>query len=200
MTLSNLLTSTILYVCIPLWMAVGLGDWLFHRMTRISETSGLKESLLHLLMLSEIGIPMLLGLFMEINALVLAIMISGYLAHEATVLWDLRYAINKRPIPPGEQMIHSFQELLPLTMFMLLAFLHWDQFIALVTLSELADFRLQWKQVPLSSSYLAAALTGTAVFVCLPYTEELWRCFRAAARQQGTTGNRTERVMPGQDA
>lgn len=105
MPLPDLLLSAILYFFIPLWLLARFGDWLFHRLTHISATSGIQESLLHLL---------LAGLFLEINALILGIMLLSLLVHEATVLWDLRYTSGKRRILPGEQMIHSFQELIPL--------------------------------------------------------------------------------------
>jgi len=181
MPLSDLLLNAILYFFIPLWLLAGFGDWLFHRITHISETSGLKESLLHILMISEVGIPMLAGLFLEINALVIALMILGLIAHEATVLWDLRYSIERRRILPGEQVIHSFQELIPLMVLTLLLFLHWDQFTALITFDSRADFSLEWKRDPLPPSYLVTLFIGTALLVVVPFAEELWRCYRHAS-------------------
>jgi len=178
MQLSDLIVSSILYFFIPLWLFAGMGDWLCHRITRISETSGLKEALMHLLMLAEIGLPMLLGLFMEINALVIGIMILGFIIHEATVLWDLRYTAGKRNILPEEQIIHSFQELIPLILVTLVIFLHWDQFVALITLSGRADFGLEWKRNPLPPIYLGALLISAGLFVILPFMEETWRCYR----------------------
>ena len=131
---------------------------------------------------------MLAGLFLEINALVLALMIAGFLAHEATVLWDLRYTANKRAILPGEQVIHSYQEAIPLMLLVLVAILHWDQFMALITFSGQADFRLAWKSNPLPAAYLAGILVAAALLVVLPFIEELWRCYRqAAARRIATT-------------
>lgn len=194
MTLPDLMVNSILYFFIPLWIVVGFGDWLFHRLTKISETSGIKESLLHFLMLGEIGIPLLMGLLLEINALVLAVMILGFLAHEATVLWDLRYAADKRNILPGEQIIHSFQELLPLMMLVLIVFLHWDQFIALISMNGTAIFQFQMKQEPLPPSYLAIVLASTGLMIALPYMEELWRCYSALGRQRVLLSRR------GQDA
>ncbi|MEC4717546.1 diguanylate cyclase [Noviherbaspirillum sp. CPCC 100848] len=200
MTLPNLMVNSILYFFIPLWIIVGFGDWLFHRITKISETSGVKESLLHLLMLSEIGIPLLMGLFLEINALVLGIMLIGFLAHEATVLWDLRYAVDKRTILPGEQVIHSFQELLPLMMLVLLVFLHWEQFVALVSMNGQADFQLRMKENPLPPSYLAGVIAGAGLLIALPYMEEFWRCYSASDRRRVVMNKPAERLMPGRDA
>lgn len=184
MQLEELLTGSILYFFIPLWVLAGFSDWLFHRATRISETSGVRESLLHMLMLAEAGLPMLAGLFLEINALIIAFMIAGFLAHEATVLADLRYAIDKRAILPGEQIVHSFQEVIPLILLALVAFLHWDQFVALVTLDSNASFALEWKHDPLPPAYLASLLAGTGLLVILPFIEELVRCYRHASKRQ----------------
>jgi hypothetical protein len=190
MQLPYLLSSSILYFFIPVWLLAGFGDWVFHRITHISETSGVKESLLHLLMIAEIGLPMLAGLFMEINALVIGIMILGFFVHEATVLWDLRYAVDKRFILPGEQITHSFQELIPLTLLTLVVFLHWDQFEALVTMNSRADFGLEWKRDPLSTGYLATLLVSAALLVVLPFMEELWRCYRHGPGRRIAAGKR----------
>lgn len=184
MSLPELLSGAILFFFIPLWLLAGFGDWLFHRKTHISETSGAGESLLHLLMLGEVGLPVLAGLFLEINALVLAFMVAGFLAHEATVLWDLRYTTGKRTILPGEQVMHSYQEVIPLMLLALVAILHWDQFLALVTFSAQADFRLAWKTDPLPPSYLAGIIAAAALLVVLPFLEELWRCYRQAAARR----------------
>lgn len=190
MALQTLLEIAILYFFIPLWMLAGFGDWVFHRITHISETAGAKESSLHLLMIAELGLPTLAGLFMEINALVIAFMIIGYLLHEATVIWDLRYTTGKRAILPGEQMMHSYQEVIPLTLLTLVAILHWDQFQALVTLNGRADFSPAWKREPLSPYYLTTVLTATSLLVVLPFIEELWRCMHRAHQQVVTTDRR----------
>jgi hypothetical protein len=178
MPLHDLLTGLILYFLIPLWLAAGFGDWLCHRRSNISQTAGLKESLLHLLMLAEIGVPMLAGLFLEINSLVIALMIAGFLAHEATVLWDLNYTIGRRYIGPAEQHMHSFQEIIPLMALCAVVLLHWDQFIALAGVGGKGRYILEWKHHPLPADYLAAILSLTALFVILPFMEEVWRCYR----------------------
>lgn len=184
MQLAEVLTASILYFFLPLWLLAGFGDWLCHRVARISENAGLKESLLHLLMLTELGLPLLAGLFFEINALVIGLMIVGFIAHEATVLWDLRYASSKRRILPVEQIVHSFQELVPMTLLALVIFLHWDQFVALVTMDSAAEFRLEWKRDPLPPLYLTLVLGAAAVLVIVPFLEEAWRCYRRRLERQ----------------
>jgi hypothetical protein len=178
MELERLLTLFLMYLLMPLWLAAGFGDWLCHRRSGISTTSGAKESLLHLAMLVEIGIPILAGLFLEINALVLAIMIVGLVTHEATAYWDTAYASTRRVIAPIEQHIHSFQEVIPPVALSIVAMLHWDQFLALITIGGQADYTLEWKREPLPTGYLVSVLAAAALFEVLPFIEEFWRGYR----------------------
>jgi hypothetical protein len=194
MQLSDLLSVSILYFFIPLWLLAGFGDWMFHRITNISETSGIKESLLHLMMLAEMGLPLLAGLFLEINALIISLMILSFFVHEATVWCDLRYTADKRPILPGEQMIHSYQELMPFLLLTLVIFLQWDQFAALVTANGSAEFRLEWKRQPLPPGYLTVLLLSASVLVILPFLEEFWRCYRDDPGRQ-ISATKHERVV-----
>ena len=105
----------LMYFIAPLWLMAGFADWLCHRASDIEHTSGPKESLLHLLLLAEMGMPVLLALFFQINALVIAVMIAALVLHELTTWFDLRYASTMRAVSPIEQQVHSFLEILPLT-------------------------------------------------------------------------------------
>jgi hypothetical protein len=178
MTLDGLLTIFILYVLIPVWLLAGLGDWLCHRMTGMSETAGAKESVIHLLMLFEVGLPLLAGLLFEINALILAFMLFSLILHEITGWWDLQYAHSKRDIKPLEQHIHSFQETIPMMAFAMVSLLHWNQFIALLGLKEGADYSLEWKHNPLSISYTGSVIALAILFEILPFMEEFWRSYK----------------------
>jgi hypothetical protein len=71
--------------------------------TDIEHTTGAKVSLIHLLMFGEVALPLLAGLFLEINALIIALMIVAFLAHEVTALWDVSYAVTRRYVSPVEQ-------------------------------------------------------------------------------------------------
>lgn len=182
MPLTHLLHAFILYCLIPLWIAIGFADWLCRRASDISKTAGPKESAIHLLMLAEIGIPLLAGLFLEINALVLLIMLAGLMAHEVTSLWDLYYAHSKRDISQIEQHVHSFQEVIPMILFALVCFLNWEQFAALLAWSDEARFSLEWKRILLPAVYLAVVVSLTALFVGLPFVEEFVRALRTGGR------------------
>ncbi|MFE0752401.1 hypothetical protein ACFW16_00505 [Inquilinus sp. NPDC058860] len=173
--------AVLLYFILPLWFVAGLADWLCHRATSIEATTGAKESLIHLLMFAEVAVPLLAALFLEINALIIALMIVAFLAHEATALWDVSYAVTRREVTPFEQHVHSFLEMLPLMATAFVAVLHWPQFLALFGLGpEPARFDLTWKQEPLPVAYIAAVLVAALLFELLPYLEELWRGLRTA--------------------
>jgi hypothetical protein len=101
------------YLVVPLWIGAGLGDWICHRRTSIETTSGVKESAIHALMMAEAGVPATLGLFLEINAGVLAATIGAFAAHQATAIWDVAYADDRRRVTPTEQHIHGLLEQVP---------------------------------------------------------------------------------------
>jgi hypothetical protein len=166
----------LLYVVLPLWLLVGIADWLCHRATHIETTSGAKESLIHLLMLAEVGIGVLLGLFLQINALVIAVMLVCFVAHEFTAHWDLRYAAPRRRITPIEQHVHNYLGALPFMSLSLIIVLHWPQALALIGLgAEPADLSLRLKSTPLPVAYVTTLIGLIALFEILPYFEELWR-------------------------
>jgi hypothetical protein len=174
-----LLRNYLVFFILPVWMVAGLSDYLLHRRTRIEHNAGTKESVLHVLQLSEVGIPVLLALILEVNALIILAMLIGLVLHEITALWDLHYASARRYISPLEQHVHSFLEILPLMAVSFVTVMYWDQFIALFGFGvEAPRFELRGKSNPLPTLHLAALLASVACFVVLPYAEELWRCLR----------------------
>jgi len=176
-----LLRQYLLLVIVPLWMAAGFIDYVQHKRTRIEETAGTKESVLHAAQLAEGGIPVLLALLLDINALIIAIMVVGLLFHEVTALWDVSYASRRRYVSPFEQHVHSFMEVLPFMALSFVTVLYWNQFTSLFGLGpEAARFELRPKSEPLSSLYLGLLLLSIVAFVVLPYGEELWRCVKAS--------------------
>ncbi|MGK6311173.1 diguanylate cyclase [Variovorax sp. DT-64] len=169
----------LMFGVLPLWLAAGALDWALHRNSSIETTSGTRESVLHLLMLAELGLPVLAVLWLEVDAAVLALCAAGFVLHELTVYTDLKWSVARRNISPLEQMVHSAQEMLPLVGLALLAVAHWDEVLALVGVgTSPAAYALKPKAVPLPAPYVAAAMAGSAV-VALLYVEELIRCLRA---------------------
>ncbi|MBP2293191.1 hypothetical protein [Azospirillum rugosum] len=169
----------LLYFVIPLWLASGVADWLCHRTTDIQHTTGAKETMIHLLMLVEMGVPTLAGLFLEINSPVLALMVASFLLHEATALWDVSYAVTAREVTPIEQHVHSFLEMLPLMAVSFIAVMHWPKALALVGLREDEDRGFRLKRDPLPTGYIATLIGLIGLLEVLPYLEEMYRDWRA---------------------
>ncbi len=180
MTSEAFALNVLMYFVVPLWIAAGAIDWWCHRRTDIEHTAGPKESLIHLLMFAELGLPMVAALLLEINALVIAFMILMFFVHEATALWDVSYAVSKREVSPIEQHVHSYLELVPLMGLILVAVTHHEQFLALFGAgNSVADFTLAVKTEPLPVLYLSCVFAASAAFSFLPYVLELRRGLRA---------------------
>lgn len=181
-----LVRHCLLYVILPLWVLTGLIDYFLHKRTQIEETSGTKESILHFLQLGEAGVPLVLALLFEVNALIVAVMLVALIVHEATALWDVTYAHTRRYISPWEQHIHSFLEVLPIMAISFVTVLYWNQFLASFGLGpEAPRFVFEPKASPLPSAYLATLFASIMIFIALPYGEELWRCISTSRRCRG---------------
>jgi hypothetical protein len=190
--MSHLSELYLMYFIVPLWLAAGVADWICHRRSGIEHTSGPKESLIHILMLVEMGVPVLAGIFLQVNALVFALMLAAFFLHEATALWDVTYAIKTRTVIPAEQHVHSFLEMLPLMAISIMVLLHWNQFAALFGMGpEHADWALRIKESPLPRKYVLWLMGAIAVFELLPYMEELRRTWRQRATLPGKASGAT---------
>jgi hypothetical protein len=177
----------LLYAVMPVWSVAGFLDWLWHKQTKIETTSGVKESVMHLLMMAEAGAPILTGMFLEMNAGALALMGAGWLMHEATVAWDVSYSISRRTIFPREQHTHSYMETIPFDIVVTFACLYPEQFLAMCGLGpEKADFKLRFRKKPIPLKDFAAIVTCMGLVAGLPHLEELWRCYRA--QRKGIAG------------
>jgi hypothetical protein len=168
----------------PLWLTAGVADYLCHRRTEIERTSGFHESLLHALQALQLAIALLAGLFLEITALVAAVMILAVLAHSATAYWDLAWTTGRRHISPFEQFVHSFLEWIPIVAVSIAVMLHWDQVAA-------GSFELRWKQEPLPGRYVAVILAAVLTILLPPLLEELWRTWRQRSARRLSAGSLT---------
>ncbi|MFI9804764.1 diguanylate cyclase [Streptomyces sp. NPDC052301] len=180
-------TRFLLYGLLPGWFVPGLVDWALHRRTRIEDTAGTKESLIHALMMAEVGVPIALTLRYEVNPLLLAVQLGAAAVHEATALWDVRTAVDSdREVKPVEQHVHSFLESLPFGGLASLMCLHADQVRSLMRggHGDPDAWRLVPRRRPLSPGYLAGIGVGIGACVLLPYGEELLRCLRAAGARK----------------
>lgn len=174
--------TLLLYGVVPAWLLAGLADWLCHRRSHIEATSGATESALHLLLLAEMGIPLLAAIYLETNALVFALLVAGALVHEVTTWFDLRVATSSRVIGVLEQMIHSVLEACPVVIVLLLATAQWSQFTALFGFgSEPPRFDLAAATHAPPAAYSIALAVGVALLAVGPYAEELLRARRSRA-------------------
>ena len=167
----------LLYFVLPLWVLTGAADWLCHRRARIESTAGPFESMLHLLLLAEAGIPLLAGLLLEITGAVLALMIVCFVVHELTGYWDIRYATQHRGITPIEQRVHDYLAAIPFAALLLVMVAHWQSTLSLIGQAPF-DAGLRWKPLPLPIGYVIGIIVAVCLFNGLPYLEELWRGLR----------------------
>ena len=164
-------------IVVPLWLGAGLADWWCHRRTHIEDSTVYRESLMHLAMQAEAGVPVMLGLLFEANAGVLVASAGAVALHDATALWDVAYAEKRRDITFVEQHIHSFLEVSPIMATALLGALHWDQVAALFGNDRPPRaLRLRPRRGPLGAKQRLALIAVATLGGLLPQIEELWRC------------------------
>ncbi|HSR64101.1 MAG TPA: hypothetical protein VLM17_00640 [Xanthomonadaceae bacterium] len=177
-------------VVFPAWLLSGCADYLCHARTDIAHTSGRHESALHLLQTAEIGLPVLLFLFFEVDALVLSVLLAGVVAHTATSWADLRWATPRREITPGEQYVHSFLNVLPWIALSLVAVLHWPVVAAMFDPAVASDWGLRLRRPAFPLPLLAAVLAASLLLGVLP---GLWEYARtvAAARHASSSSARS---------
>jgi hypothetical protein len=175
----------LMYFVVPLWIAAGTADAACHRASDIETTSGPKESALHILMLAEVGIPLLAAMFLEVTSPVLALLMASFILHELTALWDVSYAVKRREVTPIEQHVHSFLEMIPLMAASVTAILHWKQFLSLTGIRrDPQDFRIMPKRRPLPIAYSATVIASVMLLEGLPYIHEFIRGVRATPLRQ----------------
>lgn len=191
----------VLCVAAPLWIGAGLLDWLWHKKTKIESTSGPRESVLHLMMLTEAAPVALAPLLFEVNAGSVLLMLGAFAAHEATGAWDVSMTAPRRVIEPAEQHIHSVLEMMPFCVTSLYVAAHWDRLTRMLRHPGRARFRLRLKQSRPSVRAIAGLVSAIAVLDFAPHIEELLRCWRA--QRKGITGRDTPdcaRVLYGERA
>jgi hypothetical protein len=83
----------------------------------------------------EMAIPTLAAIFLR-DQRARRPRLACLVPHEATTIWDVSYAYRTRVVTPTEQHVHGFLERLPLMGLLIVATLHWQQFLALFGLVE----------------------------------------------------------------
>ena len=177
---ASVLQNLLGFVWAPLLVLAGLLDWACHRQQRIELTTGLAESLLHLLMLGVVGTALLAALLLEPTAGLFALILLALLLHEASYIADLNVALSRRRIPVVEQWVHGFQHLLPWVGAAGLLALSPGQALALLPWSsQQADWALRLKAEPLPWPYTLTLLGAALLFNILPFLSEAMRSAKA---------------------
>lgn len=162
-------------VVLPLWIAAGFADWMLHRRSRIEHTSGTPENIFHLCLFAIVSVGAAAVGLLEVNALLIAILLAVFVLHQVMTWVELRFVITRRFVSPGEQMVHSFLELLPLTVAFILA----------IDMTHTAEARLnQWSlrlREDIRILPLAASAAAVVLFNLLPLLEEHVRCRRESS-------------------
>ena len=193
MEVSALVLGLILYGLLPLWVIAGFVDWWCHRRTRIEDTSGLRESLMHITMGIQVALPLWLALACKINVLILLLSFVVLITHEIVAHYDVKWTTDKREISIWETHAHSFLETVPFFIVALMLCLNWDVLTKLVTLDWSNSLGLHLRQAPIGEEI--GSPIGSSVFIrnyfvlvvflgILPYAEEVIRCGRAAWRRE----------------
>lgn len=182
-SLAALIECGLLYVVAPAWLLAGFADSSCHRALRIEHSAGVRESLLHLLMIGQLAVAAAGAVLLDLTAGLFAVMLVACLAHEVTTCVDLAYAESRRRIPWFEQWVHGLQQALPWAWLAGWMLVEAPQALALFGLGDASPvWELRLKDPPLSPSYLVVFFTAAAGLVCAPFLHELWRCWRAEAR------------------
>jgi hypothetical protein len=97
-----------------LWLVAGLGDFLRHRRTDLPHTSGVAESVSHLVQLALLALAIGIWLAFEMGRAIAVLLFVLVVVHAAVGYWDTQVAFNRhRVVAPLEQHIHSVLDMAP---------------------------------------------------------------------------------------
>jgi hypothetical protein len=170
---ARLLGQMLLWGALPLWIVAGFIDWQRHRHSRISLTSGMPEAVMHVVAYVLTAVPVLLGLYLQIDALVLVLMTVCVVVHLALGWVDTAYTQPRRVIGAVEQAAHPFLELLPVFALAVVAVLQADAW-------RVPEWTLRSRTTPLPGGVVAGVSLALVPGLVLT-VEELVRCWRNAA-------------------
>ena len=179
-TLDTALWTLLAAVVMPVWWAGGLLDYAIHRRQRIEHTAGPYESALHLLQALQVGVPVLVVLFLQITATTFAVLLAAVVVHALTSWRDACYATSVRLVGPAEQKAHAVLDMVPWFALALVALLHRDALAPLLQASA-ADWSLRLRDRPFEPAVIAYVLAGSIGAGVVPGLFELARGRRALA-------------------
>lgn len=168
-------------VVFPVWLAAGLLDYAIHARQRIEHTAGPYESALHLLQALEVGLPVIVVLFLEITATTYAVLVVAVLAHTWTSWRDTCYAASVRAIGPAEQKAHAVLDTVPWLGLALLAVMHRETLAPLFGPGA-ADWSLRQRDAPFPPAVVITVLASSIASGVVPALLELRRGRHALAK------------------
>jgi hypothetical protein len=168
MELQAIITLVLVGIFYPLWLAAGFVDYWCHKLTDIESTSGRTESWLHVAQFASLGVALsALALFVVTPASML-VLVAAVITHTALAFIDVTWTTGRRYIPPLEQHVHGYLDVLPVVAAFLILALHWTELRNASWQWQLrgsADMRQWWL---LLASYFV--LVGAPVFMELRRT------------------------------
>jgi hypothetical protein len=184
-TTHDLVLLLILYVILPLWGVTGFVDWVCHRATDIENTSGLKEALIHVLMGVQVAIPIAVGILFEMNVLVFLMCLAALVAHEVVAHFDVKTTMHERVISIWEVHAHNYLSTIPFYLIALIGVRNPDTVIKTFTFDWAGEMVLLLRSEPVGGgAYLPWYVCFMGVICLLPYTEEVFRCWRVSLQKK----------------
>lgn len=157
------------------WLLAGLADFACHRRTDLPHTSGLAESVLHLVQLSILGAGVCLALAFQIGTSVLAVLCLLVAAHAVVGYMDTRVAWPRREIRPSEQHVHSVLDMAPIIALAAVIAVQRDVITT-------PDWTLRLRDPALPLSAWASVLLPPLALCWLPALAELRAAMKAGRR------------------
>ena len=169
------------------WLASGLCDFLTHRRTDLPHTSGLAESIAHLVQLGLLGAAVLLGLGFEVGQGSALLLLALVATHAVVGYADTRIAFAApRVVSPFEQHVHSVLDMAPVVALGWLLASTWPAAAA-------GGWTLHPRQPGLPLAMWGAALAPAMVLCVVPALFEFraaWRARDAARAARAVAGTR----------
>ena len=150
------------YCAYLVWLAAGLGDFLCHWRTDLPHTSGVAESITHLLQLALLAIGVVFALAFEVGPGSALLLLALVIAHAVVGYIDTAIAFRtRRMVKPVEQHLHSVLDMAPIVGFAWLLITTWPASID-------AGWALQSRQPVLPFEVWLAMLAPPVVLCVVP--------------------------------
>jgi hypothetical protein len=163
----------IAYVLYLVWLLAGTSDFVAHRRSNLARTSGVPESMAHLLQLALVGLAVLVGMAFEIGRITALVLLALVTAHAIVGYLDTRIAVrSKRVISPIEQHLHSVLDMAPPIGF------GWAIAVAWPALAA-GDWTIDFRAPRLSASTWVGILAPAGLLCVAPAVVEFITAWRA---------------------